>query len=140
MAETKVNNAGEQQPVDEQSRYAKMSASELSEELAQEIPSDSASIKDNRPMAYKFARRDTKSHKNHAKEMNMNQREYEHAAVDFFNGEIGELYYNVKDEKYYRYDVKSRKIATCDKDGNIHTFFIAKNGWFDKNNKEMKHV
>ena len=37
MADTKINSAGERQPVDEKSRYAEMSAIEMSRELAQEI-------------------------------------------------------------------------------------------------------
>lgn len=37
MADTKINSAGERQPVDEKSRYAEMNASEMSKELAQEI-------------------------------------------------------------------------------------------------------
>ena len=37
MADTKPNNAGEQQPVDKLQRYAKMSAADISKELAREI-------------------------------------------------------------------------------------------------------
>lgn len=37
MADTKINSVGERQPVDDKSRYAEMSASELSKELAQEV-------------------------------------------------------------------------------------------------------
>lgn len=37
MKKTKINSVGEQQPVDEKSRYAEMSASELSKELAQPL-------------------------------------------------------------------------------------------------------
>ena len=43
MADTKVNSAGEQQPVDDRSRYAKMSARELGKELAQEITEEAVS-------------------------------------------------------------------------------------------------
>jgi hypothetical protein len=37
MADTKKNSAGQQQPVDDKSRYAKMSALDMSKELAQEV-------------------------------------------------------------------------------------------------------
>jgi len=37
MVDTKINRAGKRQPVDKLQRYAKMSASEMSKELAQEI-------------------------------------------------------------------------------------------------------
>ena len=37
MADTKINSVGERQPVDEKSRYAEMSASEMSRELAQPL-------------------------------------------------------------------------------------------------------
>ena len=86
-----------------------------------------------------FARRDTSSHQKHAKEMGLHQREYEREACKFFNSNQGDLYWDKKMEKYYRYDPKSRKVAICDKDGNIRSFFIAKKDWF-KTKKELKHV
>lgn len=38
--ETKVNSAGEEQPVDEKSRYAKMSTAELKEQLTIKLPDE----------------------------------------------------------------------------------------------------
>jgi len=68
--------------------------------------------------AYGFAnkeRKNTKHHLRHAREMGYkNQDEYERAAVEFFNGNSGKLYYNPKDNRYYRYDDKTRRIAVCD--------------------------
>ena len=116
MAETKINSAGEQQPVDGQSRYAKMSASELSEELAQEAP----------PKVTSFANKErkyTNHHKHHAQEMGYrNQDEYEKAAIEFFNGNVGELYVSPQGD-WYRYDDRTRIVAVCDKDGIMRTFF-----------------
>ncbi|MCI8499245.1 MAG: hypothetical protein HFE28_01355 [Clostridia bacterium] len=77
-------------------------------------------------------RKNTKHHLRHAREMGYkNQDEYERAAVEFFNGNSGKLYYNPKDNRYYRYDDKTRRIAVCDAEGNIHTFFVARKGWIN---------
>lgn len=76
-------------------------------------------------IAYSFAnkeRKNTRHHKDHAKEMGYkNQDEYERAAGEFFNGDKGKLYYSNARGKYYRYDEYSGKFAASS-NGVIHTF------------------
>ena len=53
------------------------------------------------PKAYSFNRLNTKHHKDHAKEMGFkNTKEYEAAAVEFFNSDRGVLYYSNISKKY----------------------------------------
>ena len=50
-----------------------------------------------------FNRLNTAHHQRHAKEMGYaNLKEYEKAAVNFFNSDRGQLYYSTKWEKFYR--------------------------------------
>lgn len=56
-----------------------------------------------------FNRLETKHHQRHAKEMGFkNTKEYEKAAVTFFNSDKGKLYYSEKWGKFYRYDEKAQ--------------------------------
>jgi hypothetical protein len=88
-------------------------------------------LKRNPVKANGFVRRDTKSHIKHAQDMGLNQREYERAAIAFFNSNRGKLYYSEKEERYYRFDPKSLIVAICDEDGMIRSFYVSKKGWFD---------
>ncbi len=73
--------------------------------------------------AHKFNRLNTAHHQRHAKEMGFkNMKEYEQAAVEFFNSDRGMLYYSKKWEKFYRYDEKSKVLAVSS-GGVIHTFW-----------------
>lgn len=55
-----------------------------------------------------FNRLETKHHKRHAKEMGFkNTKEYEKAAVEFFNSDKGKLYYSERRKNFYRYDEKT---------------------------------
>lgn len=70
-----------------------------------------------------FNRLETKHHQRHAKEMGFkNTKEYEKAAVTFFNSDKGKLYYSEKWGKFYRYDEKAQLLAISSK-GVIHTFW-----------------
>lgn len=70
-----------------------------------------------------FNRLETKHHQRHAKEMGFkNTKEYEKAAVEFFNSDKGKLYYSEKWGKFYRYDEKAQLLAISSK-GVIHTFW-----------------
>ena len=74
------------------------------------------------PDAYKFNRRDTKHHIDHAKEMGYkNMRDYETAAVEFFNSDRGKLYYSEARDRYYRYNEKTREFVSVSGDV-VHTF------------------
>lgn len=69
-----------------------------------------------------FNRLETKYHQCHAQEMGFkNTRDYERAAVEFFNSDKGKLYYSEKRGKFYRYDEKSQLLVISSK-GVIHTF------------------
>lgn len=69
-----------------------------------------------------FNRLETKYHQCHAQEMGFkNTRDYERAAVEFFNSDKGKLYYSEKRGKFYRYDEKSQLLVILSK-GVIHTF------------------
>lgn len=55
-----------------------------------------------------FNRLETKHHQRHAKEMGFkNTKEYEKAAVEFFNSDKGKLYYSERRKNFYRYDEKT---------------------------------
>ena len=70
-----------------------------------------------------FNRLETKHHQRHVKEMGFkNTKEYEKAAVTFFNSDKGKLYYSEKWGKFYRYDEKAQLLAISSK-GVIHTFW-----------------
>lgn len=69
-----------------------------------------------------FNRLETKHHQRHAKEMGFkNTKEYEKAAVEFFNSNNGSLYYSEAKNRFYRYDEKS-KLFCSSSHGIIHTF------------------
>ena len=68
-----------------------------------------------------FNRLETKHHQRHAKEMGFkNTKEYERAAVEFFNSDKGKLYYSEKWGKFYRYDVATGWFCASS-EGVIHT-------------------
>ena len=84
------------------------------------------------PKAYSFNRLNTKHHIDHAREMGFkNPKEYEAAAVEFFNSDRGTLYYDKSTDRYYRYDEKKNILCTSS-DGVIHTFFTCSKKKFDK--------
>lgn len=70
-----------------------------------------------------FNRLNTAHHQRHAKEMGFkNLKEYERAAVNFFNSARGQLYYSTKWEKFYRYDKTTKELAVSS-GGVVHTFW-----------------
>lgn len=91
--------------------------------------------------AYGFAnkeRRETVHHITHAKEMGYkNQRDYERAAVDFFNSSRGKLYFGERRKRYYRYDEKTGELAVSS-DGVIHTYMSIKKKNFTKMMEQEK--
>ncbi len=83
------------------------------------------------PKAYSFNRLNTKHHKDHAKEMGFkNTKEYEAAAVEFFNSDRGVLYYSEARNRYYRYEEKTG-IFCVSMDGVVNTFNIYSKKKFD---------
>lgn len=83
------------------------------------------------PKAYSFNRLNTKHHKDHAKEMGFkNPKEYEAAAVEFFNSDRGVLYYSEARNRYYRYEEKTG-IFCVSMDGVVNTFNIYSKKKFD---------
>ena len=104
------------------SDYSSMDASVLRERQKIELPSFSSS----HPQPEKatgFNRLETKHHQRHAKEMGFkSMKEYERAAVEFFNSGRGKLFYSRKWRKFYRYDETSQWMAVSS-EGVIHTFW-----------------
>lgn len=84
------------------------------------------------PQASKYSRPKTKHHTNHAKEMNLNEREYVNAAIEFFNGDEGEMYYSKGQNKFYRYDRKTGRLAVVSANGTLHTYYLVKEKLFIK--------
>lgn len=84
------------------------------------------------PQATEYNRPKTKHHKNHAKEMNLNEREYVNAAIEFFNGDDGEMYYSKRQKKFYRYDKKTGRLAVVSANGTLHTYYLLKEKLFIK--------
>lgn len=83
------------------------------------------------PKAYSFNRLNTKHHIGHAKEMGFkNQKEYEAAAVEFFNSDRGTLYYSEARKRYYRYEEKTGLFCVS-MDGVVNTFNIYTKKKFD---------
>lgn len=86
----------------------------------------------NVPTAVKFNRLHTKHHADHAREMGYkNMRDYEAAAVEFFNSKKGKLYYSAARDRYYRYDEKTGYFCVASGD-TVHTFNIYTKKKFDK--------
>ena len=134
MAEKK-GAGGKPQTYDESSGryvadYTAFGTQELRERQIIEIPASA----EHPPVekAFGFNRLDTKHHQRHAREMGFkNMREYEQAAVAFFNSNKGKLYYSVKWGKFYRYDEKSHLMAVSS-GGVIHTFWERTQKEFDR--------
>lgn len=123
---------------DERGRFVKMGTSELKAAAMIELENYSNLQPEK---AYGFAdneRMNTSHHVAHAKEMGFkNQSDYEKAAVSFFNGDEGELYYSERRERFYRYDKKSKRMVVSS-DGVIHTFMIVSNKKFETKQREDK--
>ena len=85
------------------------------------------------PKAYSFNRLNTKHNISHAKEMGFkNPKEYEAAAVEFFNSDRGTLYYSEARKRYYRYEEKTGLFVSSS-DGLIHTYkFVSKKEFLRK--------
>lgn len=77
-------------------------------------------------------RKNTKHHIEHAKAMGFkNQNDYEQAAIKFFNGNQGKLYFSPVRNRWYRYD-EQKEILCVSSNGIIHTFNKYSNKKFDK--------
>ena len=69
-----------------------------------------------------FNRLETKHHQRHAKDMGFKTtKEYEKAAVEFFNSDKGKLYYSDARGRFYRYDERTQ-FMSISSNGAIHTF------------------
>lgn len=89
------------------------------------------------PTASKFNRRDTKHHTVHAKEMGFkNQKEYEIAAVEFWNKDDGETFVGTKRNDYAKYNAKTEEYAVCRNDGIIKTYYKMNRKKFEKKKQQ----
>ncbi len=125
---------------DKDGKFARQNARNV-QDLEKKYNDDLETKIPNAKRAYGFAdkeRRETKHHKAHAKEMGFkNQVEYEKAACEFFNGNVGELYYDPRRKRFYRYDEKSNKLAVSS-EGVIHTFLLYTKKKFEKVKQQEK--
>lgn len=118
------------------SDYTSFGTQELRERQIIELPESAAHPPVEK--AFGFNRLDTKHHQRHAREMGFkNMREYEQAAVAFFNSNKGKLYYSQAKRCFYRYDEKS-KLFCSSSDGKIHTFLIYSSKKFENIRKQDK--
>ena len=86
--------------------------------------------------AYEFNRLDTAHHLRHMMELGFsNARDYERAAVEFFNSDRGKLYFSHARRRYYRYDEKTGEMAVSS-DGVIHTYMRVQKRKFEKTLKQ----
>ena len=77
--------------------------------------------------AYGFARLETEHHKDHAEEMGYkNQKEYEKAAIDFWNKGNGDVYYSNARNSFIKYNMRTTEFIVVSGDGTIHTFMYIK--------------
>ena len=85
-----------------------------------------------------FNRLETKNHIRHAKEMGFkNTKEYEKAAVEFFNSNRGKLFYSEARGKFYRYDEKT-KLFVSSSNGVIHTYDYVSKSEFERKIRQDK--
>lgn len=88
--------------------------------------------------AYEFNRIDTAHHLRHMIELGFSSaKDYEKAAVVFFNSDRGKLYFSHARKRYYRYDDKTGEMAVSS-DGVIHTYMSVRKQKFEKTRKQDK--
>lgn len=89
--------------------------------------------------AVEFSRIQTKHHKRHSEEMGFKSlKEYEKAAINFFNGSDGDVYYGRLRDDYSRYDINNERYVVCDKEGRIKTYYKLSEKDFNKISKQEK--
>jgi len=67
----------------------------------------------------------TKDHERHVKEMGFKtSKEYERAAIDFWEKDGGDLYYSKRRKTYYKYDERRKWFLSIDKEGTVRTFHL----------------
>lgn len=90
------------------------------------------------PEVSKFNRLNTRHHIDHAREMGYkSMRDYEAAAIEFFNSDKGKLYYSEARDRYYRYEEKTG--CFCSASGEtVHTFKYATKKEFYRKIKQDK--
>ena len=109
--------------------YTAIGTQELRERQIIELPESEAHPPIEK--AFGFHRLDTKHHQRHAREMGFkNMKEYELAAVEFFNSDKGKLYYSQARKRFYRYDEKSGKFVSSG-EGMIYTFYFLRPKQFE---------
>lgn len=70
-----------------------------------------------------FNRLKTKRHITHAADMGKTSKDYNMAAIAFWESGVGTLYACDKDRAFYQYDTASGKLLVVTADGTIRTFF-----------------
>lgn len=86
--------------------------------------------------AVRFNRPEIKHHQRHAKERGFkNTRDYERAAVEFFNSDKGKLYYSLAKQRFYRYEERT-KLFCASSHSEIHTFMLVTKKAFENKEKQ----
>lgn len=84
-----------------------------------------------------FDRLYTSHHQRHAADMGYkNQKEYQKGAIDFLKYEKGQIYGCDFDRYFYKYNEKTKRLCTFDKDGIIKTYMPLSNKEFERRCKE----
>ena len=109
-----------------------------SEETGRFVKKDDVAVVIKPIGVYVFNRLDTKDHIRHMMEIGFHgSKEYEKAAVAFFNSDRGKLYFNHARKRYYRYDEKTEELAIAS-DGMIHTYMKKRQSGFKKTIQQDK--
>lgn len=91
--------------------------------------------------AYGFADRErlyTSHHIAHAREMGYKtQREYEVAAIEFWNEGEGKVYRGI-DGNFYKYDSSDNRFLVISPGGYIRTFFVYDNNKFERKRVQLR--
>ena len=132
---------------DKECPYDNVSASELADILKLEIRNSTKYVVEDaidNPVVEKAIgflnkeRLNTRDHKAHARDMGYkNQKEYEKAGCEFFNSNQGELYFESRRKRFYRYDKKTNRLAVSS-NGILHTFVLYSNKKFEAVKKQEK--
>ena len=93
---------------------------------------------ENIPYASDFNRLKTAHHMGHAKEMGFkNQKQYETAAIKFWNSGEGDIYYSKKRNRFYKYNTKTLEFVAVSEKGVVYTYMnLSKNTFIRKEKQD----
>ena len=133
---------GKLRPTTHDERQKRLAEYEAAQErIARKYDSDKAAEIRKPPKATSFNRPSTAEHRGHWQEVGCkNEKEYVHAAVDFFNNGRGTIFFEHNGRKYYKFDDSTRLLCVCDTSGSICTFFKTKTNTYFKKLSKQKNL